>query len=100
MMDNEDVSGASGLSGGLLEKLMQMQNEMRNVQAELAGEKITISVGGDAVQVVIDGQQRVHHILVSDESVAAAQPGREMVVDIHVAAHNHYPGQSQILAAG
>ena len=99
MSESEDELGASGLSGGLLDKLMQMQSQMRNAQEELAGERITISVGGDAVQVVIDGQQRVHHIRVSAEAVAAAQQDREMLEDMLVAAVNNALEQSQSLAA-
>ena len=99
MTDNEHELGGPGLSGGLLDKLMQMQSEMKNAQEELAGERITISVGGDAVQVVIDGQQRVHHILVSAEAVAAAQQDREMLEDMLVAAVNNALEQSQTLAA-
>ena len=76
-MDAEDMDADDdrepSLNSGLLDKLMQMQNEMKNAQDELAGERVTISVGGDAVQVVIDGQQRVHHITLSAEAVAAAQ---------------------------
>ena len=99
MMDNEDELGGAGLGGGLLDKLMQMQNEMKNAQDELAGERITVTVGGDAVQVVIDGQQRVHHILVSAEALAAAQQDRELFQDMLVAGVNNALEQSQTLAA-
>jgi len=98
MMD-EDGKIEPGLGAGLLDKLMQMQNEMKNAQDELAGERVTISVGGDAVQVVIDGQQRVHHITVSAEALAAAQQDREMLQDMLVAAVNNALEQSQMLAA-
>jgi len=97
-MDEDDALEPS-LGGGLLDKLMQMQNEMKNAQAELADQRVTISVGGDAVQVVIDGQQRVHHITLSAEAVAAAQQDREMLEDMLVAAVNNALEQSQMLAA-
>ena len=67
---------------GLLDKLIQMQTEMKRVQDELAEERYTISVGGDAVQVVIDGQQRVHHVIFSPEALAAGQQDREMLQDL------------------
>jgi DNA-binding protein YbaB len=80
-------------------KLMQMQTEMKKAQDELAGERLTISVGGDAVVVVIDGQQRVHHIKVSAEALAAAQQDAGMLEDMLVAGVNNALEQSQTLAA-
>ena len=84
---------------GLMDKLMQMQSEMKKAQEELAGERLTISVGGDAVQVVIDGQQRVHHITVSAEALAAAQQDRGLLEDMLIAGINNALEQSQTLAA-
>jgi DNA-binding protein YbaB len=84
---------------GLVDKLMQMQSGMKQAQAELAAERITISVGGDAVKVVIDGQQRVHHILISDDALAAAQQDRGVLEDMLVAGINNALEQSQVLAA-
>jgi DNA-binding protein YbaB len=87
------------LGAGLMDKLMQMQAEMKKAQEELAGERITVSVGGDAVQVVIDGQQRVQHITVSAEALAAAQQDRGLLEDMLVAGINNALEQSQTLAA-
>ncbi len=87
------------MSGGLMDKLAKMQAEMKRVQDELAQERLTISAGGDAVEVVIDGQQRVHHISVSPEALAAAQDDREMLQDLLVAAVNSALEQSQVMAA-
>lgn len=95
----EDDELEPSLGAGLFDKLMQMQNEMKNAQDELAAERVTISVGGDAVQVVMDGQQRVHHITLSAEALAAAQQDREMLEDMLVAAINNALEQSQMLAA-
>jgi DNA-binding YbaB/EbfC family protein len=91
--------GAPDLGAGLMDKLMQMQTEMRNAQDELAGERLTISVGGDAVVVVIDGQQRVHHITLSAEALAAAQQDQSLLEEMLVAAVNNAVEQSQTLAA-
>jgi DNA-binding YbaB/EbfC family protein len=99
MADSEHAASGPNMSAGLLDKLMQMQNEMKNAQEELAGERLTISVDGDAVRVVIDGQQRVHHISVSAEALAAAQQDREKLEDMLVAAVNNALEQSQTLAA-
>ena len=87
------------LGAGLLDKLVQMQGAMKQAQDELAGERLTISVGGDAVQVIIDGQQRVHHITLSAEALTAAQQDHGVLEDMLVAAVNTALEQSQTLAA-
>ena len=99
MADSDDFQFPAGLGGGLMDKLLQMQTEMKNAQEELAGERITISGGGDAVQVVIDGQQRLHQVKISSEALAAAQQDLEMLEDLLVAAVNNALEQSQTLAA-
>lgn len=88
-----------GMSGDLMGKLTQMQNEMRRVQEELAEERLTVSVGGEAVKVIIDGQQRLHQVRVSPEALAAAQEDRELLEELLVAAVNTAIEQSQTLAA-
>jgi hypothetical protein len=82
-----------------MQKIAKMQDEMVQAQAQLGDERITVSVGGDAVQVVIDGRQRLHHITVSPEALAAAQGDLEMLQDLLVAAVNNAIEQSQTLAA-
>lgn len=99
MSDNDDLQLPPGLGSGLMDKLMQMQSEMKRAQDELAEERLTISVGGDAVQVVIDGQQRLHHVTISPEAMAAGQQDREMLEDLLLAAFNTAIEQSQALAA-
>ena len=88
-----------GTTGGLMEKLSQMQAEMRRVQDELAEERMTISAGGDAVQIVIDGKQRIHHLALSDEALAAAQGDKQMLEELLMAAMNIAIERSQTLAA-
>ncbi len=88
-----------GLSGGLADKLAKMQDEMQRVQEELGQERLTVSVGGEAVKVVIDGQQRLHHVIISAEALAAAQDDRDLLQDLLVTAVNSAIEQSQTLAA-
>ncbi len=88
-----------GLGGGLMEKLGQMQAEMKRVQEELAEERMTISAGDDAVQIVIDGQQRVHHVRLSPDALAAAQSDPQMLEELLVSALNIAMERSQTLAA-
>ena len=88
-----------GMNAGLMQKITEMKNEMIRAQDELAGQRLTISVGGDAVTVVIDGRQHVHHITLSPEALAAARDDPEMLQDLLVAAVNSAIEQSQALAA-
>lgn len=99
MPKSKGLQPPPGMSGGLMDKLAQMQAEMRRVQDELAEERLTISVGGEAVQIVIDGQQRLHHVTISPDALAAAQDDRELLQDLLVTAINSAIEQSQTLAA-
>ena len=107
MSDNEDdndlqlPAGLGGiLGGGLMDKLNQMQNNMRQAQEELAQERMTISAGGDAVQVVIDGQQRLHHLSISPEALQAALTDREMLEDLLVQYRNNPAEAKKLLSVG
>ncbi len=86
-----------GMSADMLEKIMQMRTEMLRAQDELAGERLEISAGGEAVTVVIDGRQHIHEIRLSPESLA--QGDKEMLQELLVMALNQAIEQSQMLAA-
>ena len=88
-----------GQGGGLMEKLGQMQAEMKRVQEELAEEKMTVSAGGDAVQIVIDGQLRVHHVKLAPEALAAAQSDPQLLEDLLTSAMNVAIERAQTLGA-
>lgn len=88
---------APGLGGDFMQKIAKMQEEMRLAQEQLGEERITVSAGGDAVKVVIDGKQRLHEIVISPD--ALAQGDVEMLQDLLVAAVNNAIEQSQTLAA-
>lgn len=85
--------------GDLMAKISQMQAEMQRVQNELAEERLTITVGGDAVTVVVDGQQRLHHIIISPEALTTGQADKGMLEDLLLTAVNTALEQSQTLAA-
>jgi len=89
----------SGMDAGWMEKISRMKDEMIRAQEELAGERITISAGGDAVTVVIDGQQHLHHVAISPQALGAAQSNVQMLQDLLVLAVNQAIEQSQTLAA-
>lgn len=99
MAKNKGMQPPAGTSAGLMDKLNQMQADMKRVRDELAEERLTISAGGEAVRVVIDGQQRLHHISLSLEALQAAQGDRELLQDLLLAAINSALEQSQALAA-
>lgn len=89
-MDNE---------AGWMEQLARVKDEMIRVQEELAGERITVSAGGEAIKVVIDGQQRLHQLTISPQALVAAQSDAKILQDLLLLALNQAIEQSQTLAA-
>jgi len=90
---------APGLGGDFIQKIAKMQEEMMQAQEQLGEERIKVTAGGDAVQVVIDGKQRLHQIVISPEALAAARGDVELLQDLLVAVVNTAIEQSQTLAA-
>ena len=90
---------ATGLGGDFVQKIAKMQEEMMLAQEQLGEERLTVTAGGDAVKVVIDGKQRLHQIVISPDALAAARGDVEMLQDLLVAVVNHAIEQSQTLAA-
>lgn len=88
---------ATGLGGDFVQKIAKMQEEMMQAQEQLGEERLTVTAGGDAVKVVIDGKQRLHQIVISPD--ALAQGDVEMLQDLLVAVVNNAIEQSQTLAA-
>ena len=88
---------ATGLGGDFMQKIAKMQEEMMQAQEQLGEERLTVTAGGDAVKVVIDGKQRLRQIVISPD--ALAQGDVEMLQDLLVAAVNNAIEQSQTLAA-
>ncbi len=89
----------TGLGGDLMQKIAKMQEEMMLAQEQLGEECLTVTAGGDAVKVVIDGKQRLHQIVISPDALAAVRGDVEMLQDLLVAAVNNAIEQSQTLAA-
>ncbi len=97
--------GFQGLPGGqsptaLLRQLQKVQEELEAAQKALAEERITISVGGGAVTVVINGQQDVQSITIDPDALDLEDA--EWVTDLQdmlVAALNQAIDQSQALAS-
>jgi len=83
------------MNAGLMERLARLQDDMREAHEALGQERLVVSAGGDAVRVVIDGQQRLHEISIAPEALA----DRAMLQDMLVVAINSAIEQSQTLAA-
>ncbi len=77
--------------------LQQLQQKMLQTQELLANETIEVSVGGEAVKVVVTGQQKVQAIEVSQDVLNSGD--KEMLQDLLVAAINQAIEKSQELAA-
>jgi DNA-binding YbaB/EbfC family protein len=97
MAQSNGQRAPAGPGADFMQKIAKMQEEMMQAQEQLGEERITVSAGGDAVKVVIDGKQRLHHIVISPD--ALAQGDVEMLQDLLVAAVNTAIEQSQTLAA-
>src|SRR5690349_14137853 len=84
---------------GWMEQITKMKDEMIRAQEELAGERIAVSAGGEAVKVVIDGQQHLHQLTISPQALGAAQSEAQTLQDLLILAVNQAIEQSQALAA-
>jgi hypothetical protein len=84
-----------GVNQGLMERLAKLQDDMMQAQEALGEERITVTAGGDAVKVVIDGRQRLHSVEIKPEALGE----RELLQDMLVVAINNALEQSQTLAA-
>ena len=72
--------------GGMMAQIAKMQEQMEQVEASLADEKITETAGGGGVSVTITGDQRVVAIKVQPDLL---NPGdAEMVEDLLLTAMN------------
>ena len=88
----------AGLNMGAMQQLAaKMKEEMMRAQDELSEQRLSVSVGGEAVSVVIDGNLRLHHVQISPEAIA--QGDIEMLQDLLVVAVNNAIEQAQTLAA-
>jgi hypothetical protein len=85
------------MNAGLMERIAKMQEEMMRTQEALAEERLTVTAGGGAITIVIDGRQRVHQIEILPEALAQNDPA--LLQELLVAAINSAIEQSQTRAA-
>ena len=88
--------GMPNLNPAALQKQVQeMQQRLLEAQQSLANENVTSTVGGGAVTVTMNGQQKVLEVKISPDALQDA----EMLQDLVVAAVNDAIERSQKLAS-
>lgn len=97
MSGNKSKQSLSTNIGDLAGQIQNMQVEMREAQAELAEEMLTVANKDGTASVVISGDQRIQSVRLSPELLRSGDP--DMVNDILVNAINDAIVQSQALAA-
>ena len=70
----------------MMRRLQQMQSSLAKAQKEIEEATVEASAGGGAVNVVVNGQPKVHSLKIAPEAVDPADV--EMLEDLIVAAVN------------
>jgi DNA-binding YbaB/EbfC family protein len=83
--------------GGMMQQIKHLQEQMEAVQAKLADETVTASVGGGAVKVTVTGDQKCRVVQIDPELLKDADA--EMLQDLLLSAFNMALDQSRDLAA-
>ena len=90
-------AGGGGAGGGMMQQLRRLQEQMEQMQAQLAEETVTASVGGGAVKVIMTGQQVCRSVEIDPELLKDADA--EMLQDLILSAVNMALDQSRELAS-
>ncbi len=80
----------------LFRQAQQLQARMAQVQQDLEHKTVEVEVGGGAVKIVINGQQKVQQLKLSPQAVDTADI--ELLEDLLVAAMNEAVARSQEMA--
>jgi len=83
-------------ASAMMKQVQQLQAQMLQAQEELADETVSVSVGGGAVTVVMNGQQEVRSVTIDPEAVDPEEV--DMLQDLVMAAMNEALKQSRELA--
>ena len=95
---NRPPGGSGGGAGcGMMQQIRRLQEQMEQVQAQLADETVTASVGGGAVKVIMTGQQVCRGVEIDPEMLKDADA--EMLQDLILSAVNMALDQSRALAS-
>jgi DNA-binding YbaB/EbfC family protein len=86
-----------GAAGGMMAQLQAMQAQMEQVQAQLALDTVSSSVGGGMVKVVMTGDQKCQSVEINPEILEDADA--EMLQDLILSAVNQALDKSRELQA-
>ncbi len=89
------MGGGAGGGGGMMGQLKKMQEQLAAIQAQLAEETVTASVGGGAVKVTMTGDQKCKAVVIDPELLKDADA--EMLQDLLLSATNMALDQSRDL---
>jgi DNA-binding YbaB/EbfC family protein len=84
-------------SGGMMQQLQKLQEQMEQAQAQLAEETVTASAGGGAVSVTVTGDQRCKAVTIDPELLKEGDV--EILQDLILTAFNAALDQSRQMAA-
>ncbi len=90
---NRPAGNPSG--GGMMQQLRRMQEQMEAIQAQLAVETVTASVGGGAIKITMSGDQHCKGIEIDPELLKDADA--EMLQDLILSGVNLALDQSRKL---
>jgi DNA-binding YbaB/EbfC family protein len=94
---NKSAGGGLGAGGGMMGQLRKMQEQMEVVQARLAEETVTESVGGGAVKITMTGDQKCKSVVIDPDFLKDADA--EMLQDILLSGINLALDKSRDLAS-
>jgi nucleoid-associated protein EbfC len=94
---NRPAGGRMGGGGGMMQQLKMMQEQVESIQAQLAEETVTATVGGGAVKVVMTGDQHCREVVIDPDMLADADA--EMLQDMLLSAVNMALDKSRDLQA-
>jgi DNA-binding YbaB/EbfC family protein len=85
-----------GQSGGTLKQIQELQNRMLEAQQALGEQTVSISVGGGALTVVMNGHHQLQSVSISKEVIDPEDP--DMLQDLIIAAVNEASDKASELA--
>jgi hypothetical protein len=83
--------------GGMMQQIQRMQQQLAQAQAQLSQETVTGSAGGQAVKVVLTGDQKCQSVEISHQLVQDGDV--EMLQDLVLASFNQALEKARALAA-
>ena len=86
-------AGGGGAGGGMMNQIRRLQEQMEAVQAQLAIDTVTASVGGGAIKVTMTGDQKCKSIEIDPELLKDADA--EMLQDMLLSVVNMALDQSR-----